>query len=107
MIYNMYRNSRRNTYEEKNALLKYCEKYHTNVKDYSFEELKQNGLFNENEMRIDGILIYIESVEKITEEAAIITVGKYRSGLGAVFPKYKLTYKNNIWNIEILSMAIS
>lgn len=59
-------------------------KYHTDIKSYSFEELKENGLFN-----------------------AIITVGKYRSGLGAIFPKYKLTYQNNMWEIEILSMAIS
>lgn len=93
--------------EEKNALLQYCEKYHTDIKSCSFEELKENGLFNEKEVRIDGILIYLESVEKITENSAIITIGKYRSGLGAVFPKYKLTYKNNIWNIEVLSMAIS
>lgn len=93
--------------DEKKILLEYCKKYHSEIKDYSFEELKENGLFNEKELRIDGILIYVESVEKITENTAIITVGKYRSGLGAVFPKYKLTYKNNTWNIEILSMAIS
>lgn len=92
---------------EKETLLRYCKKYHSDIKDYSMQELKENGLYDEKNMKIDGILIYIEKVEKITKNSAIMTVGKYRSGLGAIFPKYKLTYKNGNWNIEVLSMAIS
>lgn len=92
---------------EKDTILRYCKKYHSDIKDYSIQELKENGLFNEEEVRIDGILIYVESIEKITENNAIMTVAKYRSGLGAIFPKYKLTYKNGNWNIEVLQMAIS
>lgn len=92
---------------EKDTLLRYCKKYNNDIKDYSMQELKENGFFNEEQVSINGILIYLESVEKLTEDSAIITVGKYRSGLGAVFPKYKLTYKNGIWNIKVLQTAIS
>lgn len=92
---------------QKNTLLRYCKKYNKEVKGYSMQELKENGLFDDKNVKIDGILIYIESVDKITENSAIMTVGKYRSGLGAIFPKYKLTYKNGEWKIETLSMAIS
>lgn len=92
---------------EKETLLRYCKKYNSEVKDYSMQELKDNGLFNEEKMYIDGILISIGRVDKITEDTAIIRVMKYRSGLGAIYPEYKLTYKNGVWNIEVLSIAIS
>lgn len=92
---------------EKDTLLRYCKKYNSDIKDYSMKELQENGLYDEENVEIDGILICLESVEKITENSAIMTFGKYRSGLGAVFPKYKLTYKNGNWDIEILQMAIS
>lgn len=92
---------------EKDTLLRYCKKYNSDIKDYSMQELREKGLFNEEEVRIDGILIYISNVEKITENSAIMTVGKYRSGLGAIFPKYKLTYRNGSWDIEVIQMAIS
>lgn len=92
---------------EKQTLLRYCKKYNSNIKDYSMKELQENGLFDEEKLKIDGILIFVSSVENITQNSAVITVGKYRSGLGAIFPKYKLTYKDGTWNIEVLSMAIS
>lgn len=92
---------------EKETLLRYCKKYNSEIKDYSFQELKDNGFFDEEKMMLDGILISIDRVEKITENSAIIKVRKYRSGLGAIYPEYKLTYKNGIWNIEVVAMAIS
>ena len=47
------------------------------------------------------------NTEATTENEAIISMVKYRSGLGAIFPKYKLNYKNGEWQIKVICMAIS
>ncbi len=92
------------------VLLEYAKKYNSNVKDCSFVELKEQGLYNEEFHSIEGVLIYLNSSSnKINENDATISAAKYRSGLGAIFPKYNLEYdnNNNRWNLEVVSMAIS
>lgn len=91
----------------KNVLLNYSKKYNFEVKNYSFEKLNENGLCSEKNNYIDGILIYVSEVEKISDDEAIFTMTKYRSGDAAIFPKYKLSYIENKWKIELISMAIS
>ena len=92
---------------EKQALLDLCKKYNDNVIEANFEQLKQQGHFNEETMSLDGILISVEKMEKITQDKAIITMGKYRSGLGAIWPKYEANLVDNKWKIEVQSMLIS
>ena len=58
-------------------------------------------------MSLSGVLIYIQEVEEISEDKAVVSIVKYRSGLGAIFPKYELIFKNGKWEIETLSMGIS
>lgn len=95
------------TEDEKLTLLEYCKKYNSNVKDLSMKEIQEQGLFDKEKMGINGVAIYIDDVEKCTVDSAIMEVTKYRSALGAIFVKYKLEYKNHMWNIEVLQMAIS
>jgi len=71
------------------------------------KEIQEQGLFDKEKMGINGVAIYISDVEKCTIDSAIMEVTKYRSALGAIFVKYKLEYKNDMWNIEVLQMAIS
>lgn len=93
---------------EKKALLEYCKQYNDNVIEANFEQLKQQGHFNKETMSLDGILISVEKTETIKEDKAIITMQKYRSGLGAVWPKYEMKLKNgHYWELKVLSTAIS
>lgn len=91
----------------KQNILTYAKKYHEIVIANSMEELKEKGLFNEETMSLKGVLIYIDEIEEISENKAIISMVKYRSGLGAIFSKYELTFKDEKWEIKTLSMAIS
>lgn len=91
----------------KNNLLNYCKKYNSEIKSASFADLKAQGLFNEETVSLEGLLIYVSNIEKLSENKAIISMVKYRSGLGALFPKYELNYENDIWEIKVLEMAIS
>lgn len=95
------------TEDTKNFLVEYCKKYHPTIMCASFQELKQQGLFNEETYSLEGILLYVQKIEKLTENKAILTLAKYRSGLGAIFPEYELTYKDGQWEVKVLSMAIS
>lgn len=93
---------------EKKALLEYCKQYNDNVIEANFKQLKEQGHFNEETMSLDGILISVEKTERIKEDKAIITMGKYRSGLGAIWPKYEIKLKNDYyWELSVLSTAIS
>lgn len=93
--------------ETKRNILMYAKKYNGVVKSNNMEELKTEGLFNEETMSLSGGLIYIQEVEEISEDKAVVSIVKYRSGLGAIFPKYELIFKNGKWEIETLSMGIS
>lgn len=92
---------------EKQALLDLCKKYNDNVMEANFEQLKQQGHFNEETKSLDGILISVEKIEKITQDKANITMEKYRSGLGAIWPKYEAKLVDDKWQVEVQSMAIS
>jgi beta-lactamase regulating signal transducer with metallopeptidase domain len=57
-------------------------------------------------MTIDGSLLWVE-VEEYSESKAIITGVSWFGNLGAVFPKYEATYKNGVWQLKLIGMAIS
>ena len=93
---------------EKQALLDFLRKYNDNVIEANFEELKEQGHFNEETMTLDGILISIDDIEKIKEDKIVLRITKYRSALGAIMPKYELNLVNEYyWNLKIINMAIS
>lgn len=79
---------------------------------YSFEDIKtDNTKFEQDEngnlvSSTDGTLLSVR-IEKMSNNKAIIEATSWFGNLGAVFPKYKATYKNGKWNLELVSMAIS
>lgn len=96
--------------EDKTDIINYLYKYHDNIKVASYNDLKEQGLVIEGEdviPHIDGILIYVTKLEKKSDDNYIVSMVKYRSGLGAIFPEYNAKYKDNKWTFEITSMAIS
>ena len=95
--------------EAKSEVLKNLTNLSPNV--YSFEDVKSDStkfeIDGDNLIRSkDGSLLWIE-IEEYTESKATITGVSWFGNLGAVFPKYEATYKNGIWNLKLISMAIS
>ncbi len=73
------------------------------VMDASMQDLQEQGLVKEGST-IEGILLYVESVE---ETATTLTVEgvKYRSGLGANFNKSVLDKKDGEWVLRETEMV--
>ena len=84
----------------KAELLKYFEKYDVEVKDASFDELKEQGLFNEDTLSLEGILLKIENFEILSKKKIKIEGSKYRSGLGAIGVNCVLEHKGDEWQVK-------
>ena len=97
------------TDEQQNELLEYCKKYHEEVKSLSMEELKAQG-FNKGDetfIELEGALLTVLEIEKLTENKAVIWFESFHTGLGAVMVKYELNYNNEEWKVTVKGMAIS
>jgi hypothetical protein len=55
---------------------------------------------------INGTLLSIY-LEQYSNSKATITGVSWLGNLGAVLPKYEATYKNGIWELKLIGMAIS
>lgn len=93
--------------EDEQIILDYMKKYHDNIKSNNFDELKAQGEFDEKHLVLDGVLIYVSNIEIVSEDNFLISMVKYRSGLGAIFPEYSVKYVDGNWEIDVVSMAIS
>ncbi|KJS82230.1 MAG: hypothetical protein JM58_15345 [Peptococcaceae bacterium BICA1-8] len=87
------------TSEEKNNIINSLEKYDVPVMEATFEELKKQGMYNENTMSIEGVLLNINEVER-TEDKVTIKGSKYRSGKGAIGVESYLIKKTEIWELK-------
>jgi len=88
------------TEEEQKVLLNYFKKYNVEIMNLSFEDLRSKGMFDENTLSLEGILLGVEDTKKRTDKEVIIEVTKYRSGLRAIGMEYTLEYINNKWEIK-------
>ena len=79
---------------------------------YDFEKVKDDETkFELDENRrlrrtLNGSLLYIE-LEQYSKSKATITGVSWFGNLGAVFPSYEATYKNGIWKLKLIRMAVS
>lgn len=92
------------TEEEKKVLLSYFTKYNVEVKNLSFEELRNKGMFDENTHSLEGILLEVKDIKKKTDKEVIIEATKYRSGLGAIGMEYTLKYIDGRWEMKSSKM---
>lgn len=93
--------------EDEQIILDYMTKYHDEIKSNNFEELKAQGEFDEENLVLDGLLIYVSNIKIVSEDNFLISMVKYRSGLGAIFLEYSVKYLDGNWEIDVVSMAIS
>lgn len=85
---------------DKAWVLGYFRKYGVLVMDASLEELKQQGLFNEEGAYLDGILLSIDKIEAKSPHEVIIEGSKYRSGTGAIGVVSTIIYKDQKWQLK-------
>ena len=82
----------------KNLLVEYCQKYNPNVLTYSYEELKENGYVEDNDLDLKGHLISINNFSKFNNKI-VFEIGLYHASLGAKGFGYQATFENNTWKI--------
>ncbi|PKM89517.1 MAG: hypothetical protein CVU87_05045 [Firmicutes bacterium HGW-Firmicutes-12] len=81
------------------------------VNVYDFEDIRDdNTKFEKNDKgltrTIEGALLWVE-VEEYYDRKATITGVSWFGNLGAVFPTYEATYKNGMWQLKLIRMAVS
>lgn len=91
---------------DKDEILNYFkEKYKVDVMDATFEQLKEKGLYNQDTMALDGVLLRIEKVDFKFNNNIFFEGSKYRSGLGAVGVEVTVHYKDNKWKSKEIKMT--
>ena len=94
----------------KQEIVEYLKEKYQNIeiKQNTLEELIEQGLATKDRGIENGILIYVSTIPEIVEEnEAKLELTKYRGPLGAYFIEYEMKYKDNEWQLKLISEAIS
>lgn len=75
-------------------------KYNVDVKSATYEELKEQGLYNPENMVLDGVLLKIEKVDFKDNNDVQFELSKYRAPLGAIGLEVVVHYKDGKWQIK-------
>ncbi len=91
---------------EKEQILKYFNsKYNIKTMDASYDKLKEMGMVNDASNSLEGILLNISKANVIDKKNVIIEGYKYKSGLGSVGVKSKVTCEDGNWKLESSGMT--
>ncbi|QOS78685.1 hypothetical protein JNUCC31_28960 [Paenibacillus sp. JNUCC31] len=74
-------------------------KYNVKIYNLTYEELVEEGLSEQSESKLKGILLKIEKQEQQSDNNITIEVSKYRSNEGSLSAKITLTYKEGQWRV--------
>ncbi|WP_264988980.1 hypothetical protein [Lysinibacillus piscis] len=75
-------------------------KYHIKIYNHTYEQLIQEGLYNQPRTTLKGILLKIEKqVQSDNKENMIIEASKYRSNEGSLSAKITLTFEKDQWRV--------
>lgn len=85
-------------------LLYFSEKYNIDTMNKSVAQCYDEGYGDEQNLLLDGIVLYFDSVNYNMKTNATFTCVKYRSGLGAIGVTVKLKYKDE-WLVEEAEMT--
>ncbi|MGE7835460.1 peptide ABC transporter substrate-binding protein [Viridibacillus arvi] len=87
--------------KQKKSILDYFEdKYKVKVMDATFDELKENGYYNED--TLDGVLLTVQKVNFNVKNNIFFNGSKYRSAKGAIGVESTVHYKGGTWRIKKL-----
>lgn len=82
----------------------FSEKYKVDVMDATFEQLKEDGLYNSDTMTLDGVLLEINKVDFKLNNEVLFEGSKFSSNLGSVGKEIKVHYKDNKWQSKEVKM---
>ncbi|MBT2283438.1 hypothetical protein J7E78_07795 [Paenibacillus polymyxa] len=74
-------------------------KYNAKIYNLTYEELIEEGLSEQSENTLKGILLKIEKQEKESDNNIAIDVSKYRANEGSLSAKITLTYEEGKWKV--------
>ncbi|TDL62740.1 hypothetical protein E2R58_25265 [Paenibacillus amylolyticus] len=74
-------------------------KYNVKIYNLTYEELIEEGLSEQSENTLKGILLKIEKQEKQSDNNIAIEVSKYRANEGSLSAKITLTYEEGKWKV--------
>jgi len=84
--------------EDKDKIIEYFKKDNIEIKDASLEDLKESGLFDDQQLYIkDGILLKVDKYKEYTKKRIMLEASKYRSGTGAIGVEYSFKKKWGKW----------
>ncbi|WP_339789107.1 hypothetical protein NSQ38_10860 [Paenibacillus sp. FSL R7-0313] len=74
-------------------------KYNVKIYSLTYEELIEEGLSEQSENTLKGILLKIEKQEKQSDNNIAIEVSKYLANEGSLSAKITLTYEEGKWRV--------
>ncbi|MEO2209386.1 hypothetical protein ABGV40_00485 [Paenibacillus amylolyticus] len=74
-------------------------KYNVKIYSLTYEELIEEGLSEQSENTLKGILLKIEKQEKQSDNNIAIEVSKYLANEGSLSAKITLTYEKGKWRV--------
>ena len=87
--------------EDKKSILRSLEtKYGVDALGASFDELKAQGMYDEESGSLDGILLTIEEMKSNFNGSVTFIGGKMKSGVGAVGVESTLEFDGSLWKIQ-------
>ena len=92
------------TDEDIKKIFKFFEKYDVDVIDESFESLKEKGMVKEANY-IEGVLLEVKTINKVSDDKLIIEGSKFRGGKAAVGIESTIIKKDNKWILDSAEMT--
>lgn len=80
-------------------IMEYLNKYEVNVIDESYKLLEEKGMVKEGNY-LEGVLLEVENVKKVSDNKIIVEGFKFKSGKGAVGVKSTVVKRNDKWILE-------
>ncbi|WP_088006988.1 hypothetical protein [Indiicoccus explosivorum] len=91
--------------ETAQAVIEYMgDEYGMDIMQADFEELKARGLFNEETLSLEGVLLEIQDLRYTGAEEAVVEARKYTSGLGAIGLEITLVKEGDSWETADVRM---
>ncbi|MDQ0233344.1 peptide ABC transporter substrate-binding protein [Metabacillus malikii] len=89
-----------NQHDKEYILTSLKETYNVDVFEATFEQLKEKGLYDEDTMSLDGVLLTIDNIQYTFNNQVQLEGSKYRSSLGAVGIEVKVHYNDDKWQTK-------
>lgn len=85
--------------EDLRFVLEHMEAYGVPVMEMTFQELTDQGYFDQNTYSLEGIFLSIMEVEQLSPTEIFIKGWKFREGMELIGVQIKVVFDHNRWNV--------